>query len=61
METTTKKETSKTSEPALIEYHFAGSGEYIPVTIKASSIDEATKKWEEVRVAVDAGDLSIEN
>lgn len=54
METTAKKETPKAMEPALIEYHFAGGGEYIPVTINATSIEEATKQWEEVRVAVDA-------
>lgn len=42
------------------EYHFAGGGEYEPITIKAASIAEATAKWEEVKVAVGVPkDLSI--
>lgn len=43
------------------EYLFAGGGEYNPVTIKADSIEEATKKWEKERVAVGGEELSIDN
>ena len=34
------------------EYHFPGGGEYYPVTVKASSVEEATAEWEKVRVPV---------
>jgi hypothetical protein len=36
-----------------LEYHFAGSGTYYPLTVKASSPEEAHKKWEDERVAYD--------
>lgn len=34
------------------EYHFSGSGEYVPVTVKARSMDEAVEEWKKVRVPV---------
>ena len=35
------------------EFHFSGSGEYIPQTIRASSREEAEKEWLETRVKVE--------
>lgn len=32
-------------------FFFAGGGEYIPVSIEASSYEEALKKYEEIRVS----------
>lgn len=58
METETTKKT--TPAPLLTEFMFAGSGEYVPITIKAASIAEATAVWEKTRVAVGAAEpLSI--
>ncbi len=34
------------------EYHFAGSGIYLPCNVVADSLQEATKEWEAVRVPV---------
>lgn len=43
------------------EYLFSGGGEFEPITIKASSLAEATEKWEQTRVAVGTPEaLSIE-
>jgi hypothetical protein len=36
----------------LQEFHFSGSGEYIPQTIRASSREDAEKEWLETRVKV---------
>lgn len=36
----------------LQEFHFAGGGEYLPQTIRASTREEAEKKWIETRVPV---------
>lgn len=57
-----KNEETKITTPSTLlnEFHFAGGGEYVPTTIKASSLSEATEKWEEARVAVTVPeDLSI--
>jgi hypothetical protein len=40
------------AEPVLFEYHFGGSGEFIPQAIKASSIQEATAEWLKTRKPV---------
>lgn len=37
----------------LQEFHFAGGGEYLPQTIRASSRNEAEKEWLETRVKVE--------
>lgn len=37
----------------LQEFHFSGSGEYIPQTIRASSREDAEKEWLETRVKVE--------
>lgn len=37
----------------LAEYHFSGSGEYVPMTVKAASYEEALKKWEKERTKVE--------
>jgi len=34
------------------EYHFAGEGKYVPLTVLASSSEEAQKLWEKDRVEV---------
>lgn len=50
-----KKNTEHTIEQDFLkpeEYHFSGGGEYVPVTVKASSMDEAIEEWEKVRVPV---------
>lgn len=53
--------TITTPEPAIDEFLFAGGGEFEPITIKATSIEEATKKWEKSRVAVGTSEpLSVE-
>jgi hypothetical protein len=31
------------------EYHFGGSGKYVPMAVIASSIEEATEIWEKQR------------
>lgn len=50
-----------TPSPAQTEFLFAGGGEYEPISIKASSLAEATEKWEKARVAVGGSEpLSIE-
>ena len=50
-----------TPSPALQPFLFAGGGEYEPITIEASSLAEATEKWEKSRVAVGTPEaLSIE-
>jgi hypothetical protein len=33
-------------------FHFAGSGEFKPISVEATSYDEAVKKWEDVREPV---------
>lgn len=48
-----------TPKAALAEFFFAGGGEYQPITIKASTLAEATKIWEKERIAVGAEPLSI--
>ena len=45
----------------LTEYFFAGGGEYVPMTILAASIEEATAEYEVRRVAVDEETLQVEN
>lgn len=52
---------TKTSAPAKEAYLFAGAGEYEPITIEASSIEEATKEWERKRAPIRGEELSIEN
>ena len=47
-----KTEEKKTSPKHTEAYHFAGGGEYEPVTIEASSIEEATEAWEKQKKAV---------
>lgn len=44
-ETTSQKKATE-------RFFFAGSGEYEPISIEATSYEDALKKWEEVRVAV---------
>lgn len=53
--TTTDKNAygSKTAKAQEAEYHFSGGGEYEPCTIKATSREEAEKKWEKERKAVE--------
>ena len=41
----TKRKTEQPTE----EYHFAGGGEYVPITVRASSYEEALGEWEKVR------------
>jgi len=36
-------------EQPLIEFHFAGDGEYEPLTVKARDPEEAEKLWQEKR------------
>lgn len=43
------------------EYHFSGSGEYKPVTVRAKSREEAEAKWREVREKVEANIKSNNN
>ena len=43
------EETKRKTEQPTEEYHFAGGGEYEPTTVRATSIEEATKEWEKVR------------
>lgn len=33
-------------------YHFAGGGEYYPITVIAENREEAEKKWEKERVLI---------
>ena len=40
------------AEPVLFEYHFGGSGEFVPQMVKAGSIQEATAEWLKTRKAV---------
>lgn len=51
-----KNETPQTEEKTLArtleEFHFAGSGEYEPITIKAATIEEATAEWERKRTPI---------
>ena len=35
--------------PAELEFHFAGSGVYAPLTVKATTRAEAEAKWKEKR------------
>lgn len=35
------------------EYFFAGSTQYLPITITAASLAEATEEWKKVRVSCD--------
>lgn len=42
---------NKTEAP-LLEYHFAGSGEYVPQTVRACSKVEAQAEWEKSRQAL---------
>lgn len=44
---------SKTKSGELQEFHFSGSGEYEPTTIKAHSQEEALAEWETVRKKVE--------
>lgn len=37
------------------EFHFGGGGEYHPLTITATSRQEAEKEWEKTRVKVGGG------
>jgi hypothetical protein len=41
-----------TAQKAQESYFFAGGGEYEPISVVASSQEEALKKWEAVRKAV---------
>ena len=36
------------------EYHFSGSGEYLPQTIKAKSLQEAEAQYIKSRIAINA-------
>lgn len=61
-----KNDTSKQAEtkqaPAQTEqYFFSGGGEYEPISIEAGSIQEATKKWEQMRTPIRGEELSVEN
>lgn len=48
-----QKETSTPTPAAKPEiYHFAGGGEYEPVSIEAVSQEEALEKWEKIRKPV---------
>ena len=40
-------------QPREEEYHFSGGGEYEPITVLASSHEEAEKKWLGVRKKVE--------
>jgi hypothetical protein len=42
------------------EFHFSGSGEYIPQTIRASSREDAEKEWLATRVKVEKQIISKE-
>jgi hypothetical protein len=44
-----KRKTEQQTEQPTEEYHFSGGGEYEPMTIRATSIEEATEEWEKVR------------
>jgi|GEM_PF-1445346 len=37
------------AESAVREYHFGGSGKFVPMTVLASSIEEANEIWEKER------------
>lgn len=45
-------EATKAPEKKPEAWHFAGSGEYVPVSVEATSYEEALQKWEEIRVPV---------
>lgn len=51
---------NSTPQPILEDYLFAGGGEYLPVTIQAASIAEATEQWEKIKVAIAAEPLLVE-
>lgn len=40
-----------TPQPIPEDYLFAGGGEYLPVTIRAASLTEATEQWEKIKVS----------
>ena len=46
--------TSAETKSAEIEFHFPGSGEYEPLTVKATSREEAQAIWEKEKKSVKA-------
>jgi hypothetical protein len=45
--------TVKATSPMLNEYHFAGSGKWKPMAIKAIDIETATAIWQKKRIPVE--------
>lgn len=39
------------------EFHFSGSGEYQPMTIKARTQEEAIERWEKERIKVESSQI----
>ncbi len=48
-------------ETLLEEYHFAGAGEYMPLTILAKSRDQAEECWRKQRVKVEPSQILSTN
>ena len=44
--------TSAENKAPLLEYHYAGSGEYLPQTVHARNKTEAEAEWEKTRKPV---------
>ena len=47
---TSESDKVEIKQETLTEYHFAGSGRYYPVSIRAANEAEALKIWEQKRV-----------
>lgn len=50
----TKTSTSETPKNPEQEWFFSGGTEYVPMTVTATTYDEALKKWEKDRVPAQA-------